>query len=106
MHVIETPGHSPGSLCFYWPWEKALFCGDVLFKDGIGRTDLPGGSGALLKKSIETLSTLDVEVLLPGHGDIIRGKEAVREKFQEYREKIGSPFFAEDGRPVTEERVA
>jgi len=70
LHVIHTPGHSMGSICLYEPNKKALFSGDTIFLDGgIGRTDFPGGNAALLKKSIEKLSKLDVKALYPGHGD-------------------------------------
>ena len=41
--VIETPGHSPGSICLYMKKEKALIAGDTIFSSGVGRTDLPGG---------------------------------------------------------------
>jgi hydroxyacylglutathione hydrolase len=81
LEVIHTPGHSPGSICVYWPSHKALFAGDVIFEQGVGRTDLPGGSGEQLKNSIKRLSALDIELLLPGHGDIIRGKEEVARNF-------------------------
>jgi hydroxyacylglutathione hydrolase len=81
LEVIGTPGHSPGSICLYWPQHKALFAGDVIFEQGVGRTDLPGGSGDLLKESIRRLSTLDVELLLPGHGNIIQGREEVARNF-------------------------
>ena len=81
LEVIHAPGHSPGSVCLYWPSHKALFAGDVVFEQGVGRTDLPGGDGTQLKESIRHLSTLDIEFLLPGHGNIIRGKEAVARNF-------------------------
>jgi hydroxyacylglutathione hydrolase len=66
--VIHTPGHSPGSVSFLW--ENHLFGGDVLFKMGVGRTDLPGGSERLLFDSIHgTLFKLDDAVkVYPGHG--------------------------------------
>jgi len=48
--ILLTPGHSPGSICIYWPKEKTLFCGDVIFEQSVGRTDFPGGNGSLLKK--------------------------------------------------------
>ncbi len=80
--VIHTPGHSPGSISLYWPEQKALFTGDVIFKEGLGRTDLPGGNGRTLKESIKTLSDLEVETLLPGHGDIIVNAAQVRRNFQ------------------------
>ena len=82
FRVLETPGHSPGSICLYWPEEKALFTGDVIFDQGIGRTDLPGGDGPLLKESIRKLAALDVEYLLSGHGEVIKGSRAVRDNFK------------------------
>ncbi|MCK9274396.1 MAG: MBL fold metallo-hydrolase [Syntrophales bacterium] len=81
LRVLATPGHSPGSLSFFWKREKALFTGDVVFRDGVGRTDFLGGSAELLKASIEKLASLDAELLLPGHGEIIAGKKEVRENF-------------------------
>ena len=83
LQIIHTPGHSPGSATLYWPEQKALFTGDLIFKEGFGRTDLPGGDGATLKKSIQRLTDLDVEWLLSGHGDIIAGAEAVRKNFED-----------------------
>lgn len=81
FQVFVTPGHSPGSICLYWPDRKVLFAGDVVFNQSIGRTDLPGGSSGDLKKSIIRLSKLDVEYLLTGHGDIVTGREKVQENF-------------------------
>jgi hydroxyacylglutathione hydrolase len=81
FQVFLTPGHSPGSLCLYWLEKKALFSGDVIFHQGLGRTDLPGGNGEALKASIRRLSQLDVEYLLPGHGDWISGSEKVKANF-------------------------
>ncbi|MBW2116550.1 MAG: MBL fold metallo-hydrolase [Deltaproteobacteria bacterium] len=81
FQVIQTPGHSPGSICLYWTDKKVLFTGDVIFNQGIGRTDLPGGNGEKLKQSIKRISSLDAEYLLPGHGDIVSGREAVKTNF-------------------------
>jgi hydroxyacylglutathione hydrolase len=83
LQVIHTPGHSPGSICLYWPDEKALLTGDLIFNQGIGRTDLPGGDGQALKESIRKTSALDVEILLPGHGDVIRDRDAVKKNFKD-----------------------
>ena len=83
MNIIHTPGHSPGSITLYWPSQKALFTGDLIFKEGLGRTDLPGGDGSTLKQSIKRLKDLEVEWLLPGHGEIISGVEKVRKNFDE-----------------------
>ena len=90
LKVFHTPGHSPGSITLYWPVQKALFTGDLVFKAGVGRTDLPGGNGAVLKESIKKLSNLDVEWLLPGHGEFISGAKEVRKNFEE----IESFYFA------------
>jgi glyoxylase-like metal-dependent hydrolase (beta-lactamase superfamily II) len=79
---IETPGHTPGSICLYWPKHEALFTGDLVFDQGIGRTDLPGGSGKQLKESIQRVAPLLVQYLLPGHGGVIAGKDAVRDNFK------------------------
>jgi glyoxylase-like metal-dependent hydrolase (beta-lactamase superfamily II) len=81
LEVIHTPGHSPGSLCLYWPCHRALFAGDLIFEGGVGRTDLPGGNGDQLKRSIGRLSSLDIELLLPGHGSLIRGQEEIIRNF-------------------------
>jgi hydroxyacylglutathione hydrolase len=82
FQVFSTPGHSPGSICLYWLEKKALFSGDVVFSQGVGRTDLPGGNGALLKESIRRLAALDIEMLLSGHGEVIKGKKAVQDNFK------------------------
>lgn len=70
LEVFETPGHTPGSVCLYWPEEKILLSGDTLFCMGYGRTDLPGGSVAQLIGSLERLFTLPADVhVYPGHGE-------------------------------------
>jgi len=83
FQVLHTPGHSPGAVSLYWPEYKALFSGDLIFKEGVGRTDLPGGNGEQLKQSIRRLAGLEVEWVLPGHGEIVEGAEAVRTTFSE-----------------------
>lgn len=83
LKVLHTPGHSPGSVSLYQPDRKLLFTGDVVFKGGLGRTDLPGGNGKLLKKSIGRLAELDVEWLLPGHGEFIGGEKEVKVNFEQ-----------------------
>ena len=71
LEVMETPGHSQGSLCLYEPRAKVLFSGDTVFPDGnIGRTDMYGGSTPDLVASIERLTGLDVEIMYPGHMEI------------------------------------
>ena len=71
LQVLYTPGHAPGSICLYAKTDDVLFSGDVLFQSSIGRTDLPGGSFDVLKKSIyEKLFVLPEDtIVLPGHGD-------------------------------------
>jgi glyoxylase-like metal-dependent hydrolase (beta-lactamase superfamily II) len=82
LEVFHTPGHSPGGITLYWPAEKALITGDLIFKDGLGRTDLPGGSGRQLKESIRRMGSLDSHWLLSGHGDVVSGVEAVKANFK------------------------
>jgi len=68
LKVIQTPGHSPGHVCFIGNgW---IIVGDLVFAGSIGRSDLPGGNAAMLMKSIRTriLSCDDATVLYPGHG--------------------------------------
>lgn len=81
MGIYHTPGHSPGSLSIYLPDSKSLIVGDVIFQAGVGRTDFPGGDGKLLKKSIDRLSRLNAEFLLPGHGDLLQGSNRVKRNF-------------------------
>jgi len=73
LKVIESPGHTAGSICLYEPKEKLLFTGDTVFADGVGRYDLPTGSRAELKRSIGKLSDMEIRVIYPGHGDTIGG---------------------------------
>ena len=70
LKVIEAPGHSPGSICFYSEQQKFVISGDVLFQNSIGRTDLPGGSHEDLVRNIkEKLFKLPEDVkVYPGHG--------------------------------------
>jgi glyoxylase-like metal-dependent hydrolase (beta-lactamase superfamily II) len=73
--VIPTPGHSPGSISFHCESKKVIFCGDVLFKNGQGRTDFDGGDSSTLKYSIEYILNLDKDTLvLPGHYQTFRVK--------------------------------
>jgi len=70
--VIHTPGHTPGSVCYYEPDRKWLFSGDTVFAHGaFGRVDLPGGDGLQLIASLESLLSLDVDSLYPGHEEVV-----------------------------------
>jgi glyoxylase-like metal-dependent hydrolase (beta-lactamase superfamily II) len=80
LHVLFTPGHTQGSISLYLPQEAKLIAGDTLFRDSIGRTDLPGGDSRQILSSIKTkLLVLPEEtVVIPGHGPsttIAREKE-------------------------------
>jgi glyoxylase-like metal-dependent hydrolase (beta-lactamase superfamily II) len=67
---IHTPGHTPGSMSFYFEQEELLIAGDTLFQNSVGRTDLPGGNTGKLVASIQTrLYTLDEQTaVITGHG--------------------------------------
>ena len=70
LKVIHTPGHTPGGVCFYSEKDAAIFTGDTLFWESIGRTDLPLGDGVTLTRSIyDRLFVLPgATVVYPGHG--------------------------------------
>jgi glyoxylase-like metal-dependent hydrolase (beta-lactamase superfamily II) len=70
VHVLHTPGHTQGSICLWMPSEETLVAGDTLFRDSIGRTDLPGGDGRQIVRSIhEKLWALpEATMVVPGHG--------------------------------------
>lgn len=86
IRVLETPGHSPGSVCFHFPEERVLFTGDTVFDGSIGRTDLPGGDFEALGNSVAALSRLDdLELLLPGHMGPVRGAESISRNFEMIR---------------------
>ena len=86
LKVIEAPGHSPGSICFYCKKQNFVIGGDVLFQRSIGRTDLPGGNHETLLDSIRTkLFVLpDETVVYSGHGATTTIGE----------EKLYNPFLA------------
>lgn len=71
LQVISTPGHTPGHVALYEPQSKVLFTGDTLFRESIGRTDLPGGDYSWIMRSIiDKLLPLGDEVkIYPGHGE-------------------------------------
>jgi glyoxylase-like metal-dependent hydrolase (beta-lactamase superfamily II) len=81
-----VPGHSPGHVAFFHAEEKALIGGDVLFKNSVGRTDLPGGDTDTLIRSIhQKLFVLpDDTTVYPGHGPTTTIGE----------EKVSNPFCA------------
>lgn len=85
FHVLHTPGHTPGSISLVIPLENKLIAGDTLFRDSIGRTDLPGGDGRQILKSIhQKLMILPEDmIVIPGHG----GNTTIG------REKRSNPFL-------------
>jgi hydroxyacylglutathione hydrolase len=90
LEMIKSPGHSPDCICFYSRQDKVLICGDVIFNMNTGRVDLPGGNSDELKKSIEQLSLLEIEYLLPGHMEIVTGAERVAHNFEFIKNNVFS----------------
>lgn len=70
FEIIETPGHSQGGVCYYFKQIPAVFVGDTIFNNSVGRSDLPGGNHEQLIASIKAkLMTLPEDLkLYPGHG--------------------------------------
>ncbi len=71
MDVIAAPGHSLGGLMFYFPEYKILLTGDTIFREGVGRTDLPGGDDKTLRESIANLGRMNLPndtYIVHGHG--------------------------------------
>ena len=84
LEILETPGHTPGGVCYYFPKDKLLLSGDTLFAGSVGRTDLPGGDMATLMDSLKKLTVLpDDTLVIPGHG--MHTRIAL--------EKSGNPFL-------------
>ncbi len=84
FRVLETPGHTQGSISVWIPAENKLVAGDTLFLDSIGRTDLPGGNSRQILRSIhdKLLPLDDTVVVLPGHGqNTTIGRERRRNPF-------------------------
>lgn len=68
---IHTPGHSKDSVTFYFEEEKFMLIGDFIFKESIGRTDLPGGSDVEMTESIKKILEYDDDITLyPGHNEV------------------------------------
>lgn len=84
--VLATPGHTPGSLTFYFPEAEAAFVGDLVFRRSIGRTDFPGGDMDQLKNSVaQKIFTLPGKTaLLSGHGPMTTSED----------EKNHNPFLS------------
>jgi hydroxyacylglutathione hydrolase len=84
FHVLHTPGHTQGSISLWIPAENKLIAGDTLFRDSIGRTDLPGGDGRQILRSIrdKLLMLPEEAVVVPGHGENTTiGREKERNPF-------------------------
>jgi hydroxyacylglutathione hydrolase len=84
FHILHTPGHTQGSVSVWIPAENKLIAGDTLFRDSIGRTDLPGGDSRQILRSIHSkLLTLPEDaVVVPGHGpNTSIGREKDRNPF-------------------------
>jgi hydroxyacylglutathione hydrolase len=84
--VIYTPGHSPGSVCYYLPDNNTLFAGDTLFKGSIGNISFPTSRPALMWGSLKKLAKLPKNTkVIPGHGeDTSIGKESWLDRAEEF----------------------
>jgi len=70
LKIIYSPGHTPGSVCFYFENEKIIFTGDTLFKSGIGRYDFSYSDKKKLFESLKKILSLpDETIIYPGHGE-------------------------------------
>jgi len=84
FRILHTPGHTQGSISLWIPAENKLIAGDTLFRDSIGRTDLPGGNPRQILRSIEDklLGLPEETVVVPGHGpNTTIGREKERNPF-------------------------
>jgi glyoxylase-like metal-dependent hydrolase (beta-lactamase superfamily II) len=84
FHVIHTPGHTQGSISLWIPSENKLIAGDTLFRGSIGRTDLPGGDGRQILRSIhdKLLPLPEHTIVIPGHGETTTiGREKLTNPF-------------------------
>jgi hydroxyacylglutathione hydrolase len=84
FQILDTPGHTQGSVSVWIPSENKLVAGDTLFRDSIGRTDLPGGDGRQILRSIKNqlLPLPEDAVVVPGHGPVTTiGREKDRNPF-------------------------
>ena len=84
FHILHTPGHTQGSISIWIPTENKLVAGDTLFRDSIGRTDLPGGDSRQILRSIheKLLALPETAVVIPGHGpNTTIGREKARNPF-------------------------
>ncbi len=84
--ILETPGHTPGSICMYFQKAGVIFTGDTLFKDGIGRYDFSYSSKQDLKNSIKKILELPSETIIyPGHGE----DSIIEEEKENYKKYFG-----------------
>jgi len=74
LRVVHTPGHTAGSICLFAEDEGILFSGDLVFAEGVGRTDLPTGSLPQLLVSLKRIAQLNPKKIFPGHGPEFGGE--------------------------------
>jgi hydroxyacylglutathione hydrolase len=67
LKIIDTPGHTSGTICVWYAKEKVLFSGDTLFTEGIGRIDLPTSRPEQMEKTLKKIDKIKYKVLCPGH---------------------------------------
>ena len=90
IEIINVPGHTPGSIML--KTGNFLFTGDLLFKGAIGRTDLPGGNAAEIKKSLVKIKKMDKKLIIyPGHGEVTNLEYEMKSNYY-----LGDHFLKED----------
>ncbi|MCI0381688.1 MAG: MBL fold metallo-hydrolase [Chlamydiae bacterium] len=93
FEVVYTPGHSPGSICFFLPKEKILISGDVLFRGAIGNISFPTSNPAKMVQTLQRLMTLPHDTrVIPGHGEETTIGEEINMMEKHIKQLVGGKY--------------